>query len=122
MIRQIGCVVLGVAFAVSAAGCLVVSGKDYEEHGVKLSDQTLSQIEPGKTTKAWLVAALGEPTSCAPVAGCDNVEVLRYTHTICRDEGGAVFLIFAGGTHEKKTTTAYFEVTDGIVTRYWTES
>ena len=89
---------------------------------MRVSAATLSQVEPGKTTEAWLLATLGEPTSRTKVECKDNVEILRYEHSVHKSSGGAVLLIFAGGSDHKSRSVAYFEVTDGIVTRAWTES
>ena len=106
----------------AAGGCLVVSGTSAHESGVRVSAATLDQIEPGKTTEAWLLATLGEPTSRTKVDCKDSVEILRYEHSTRKSSGGAVFLIFAGGSEHSSRSVAYFEVTDGIVTRAWTES
>jgi outer membrane protein assembly factor BamE (lipoprotein component of BamABCDE complex) len=112
--------VLG-AFAVAIPGCLVTSGKSIEESGVRVTASTLEQIEPGVTTEAWVRATLGEPTAVTVVEGRENVRVLRYDYTVTKSEGGAVFLLFAGGSTSKTTTRSFFEFTDGVVSRCWTE-
>jgi hypothetical protein len=117
-------VVIGVLLAVvvtTASGCLIVSGKSVDESGTKISSETMRQIEVGKTTEAWLVATLGEPDCRTVVKGHDDVAILRYDHCVTKAEGGAVFLIFAGGSETTTRTTTYFEVIDGIVTRTWVE-
>jgi hypothetical protein len=121
MLRQlmIGAVLLGAVALTS--GCLVMSGKSVDESGVKVSSDTLRQIEPGVTTEAWLLATLGEPTERTAIEDQEHVQILRYDHTVSKSEGGTVFLLFAGGSETRKTTRTYFEVTDGVVTRYWNE-
>ena len=112
---------LAAAFLFSAAGCLVTAGNSVQESGVRVSSSTMAQVEVGKTTEQWLVAALGEPTARTAVADRENVHILRYNHTVSRSGHGTVFLIFAGHHDRSEPTSAYFEVTDGIITRYWTE-
>lgn len=102
-------------------GCLVVSGKHIDETGVKLSGSTLMQVEPGVTTGDWLMASLGEPTEKSVVDESGRTEIWKYTYTRTRSSGGAVFLIFAGGSEERTSSVTYFELVDGYVTRYWSE-
>ncbi len=109
------------AFVAGAAGCLVVSGKSIEERGTFVSSRTLEQIEPGVTTEAWVLAVLGEPSDERSVEASPAQKILRYDHTVTVAEGGAVFLIFAGRSESRETTSVFFETTDGIVTRYWIE-
>ena len=117
MVRAILCAPLLVT-----AGCLVSSNSKKEESGVKVSPQTLEQIEVGRTTAEWLVATLGRPTSRKRVEGREDQEVLRYAYTVEETSSGAVFLLFSSKSRETSKTTTFFEVTDGIVTRHWTDS
>ena len=121
MDRQIVIGSLLAAFVIAASGCLIVSGKSVNESGTKISSSTLKQIEEGHTTEAWLVATLGAPDCRTVVKDCESVAILRYDHCVTKAEGGAVFLIFAGGSETTTRTITYFEVTDGVVTRTWTE-
>lgn len=118
--RSMLCGTLLGLFLISAGGCLVMKGSSVEEEGVKLSEPTLSQVKLGETTEAWLVAAAGEPSSRRVID--DHTAILRYDHSITTAKGGAVFLIFAGGDEKTETTSTLFEVNDGVITRYWTES
>jgi outer membrane protein assembly factor BamE (lipoprotein component of BamABCDE complex) len=110
-----------VAAIVTAGGCLVVSESSSYERGVKVSQATLAQVEPGITTEAWVLATLGEPTARTEVEGRENVSILVYRHQRHQSSGGAVFLLFAGEQEHTTKSTAYFEITDGIVTRHWVE-
>ena len=109
-------------FVITAGGCLVVTGKSIDTSGVQISKSTLKQIEIGETSEAWLVATLGEPTSRTVVESHPDTAVLRYEYTVAKSKGSAIFLIFAGGSEEKTTTSTYFEVVDGVVSRWWTET
>lgn len=108
-------------FLIGASGCLITSASRVDESGVRVSPQTLEQVEPGETTEQWLVATLGEPTARSTVEGEDGTEILRYTYRRVESSKGAVFLIFGGSRRHEESQTTYFEVTDGVVTRMWTE-
>jgi hypothetical protein len=120
VIRQAASLALAFVFLFAAGGCLVTSGSKTTQSGASVSEVTLDQIRPGQTTEAWLVAAAGQPSSRAKVD--DHTEILRYDHVETRSSGGTVFLLFAGGSTRQKTTSVRFEVTDGVIQRYWTES
>lgn len=122
MDRQIMVGMLLTVFVITASGCLIVSGKSIQESGVHITDTTLNQLEIGKTTEEWVLAVLGEPDSQAVVNEDENTVIFRYEHCLTRSEGGAVFLIFAGGTETITKTTTWFEFEDGILTRTWTET
>ncbi|SRR5690554_1008629 len=109
------------AFLFCAAGCLITSHKATHESGIEVGRGTLRQIEPGKTTEQWLLAALGEPTSRAIVRGPDDVHILGYSHEKMKKSRGSLFLLFSGSSKKIDKRTTYFEITNGVVTRYWVE-
>ncbi len=111
--------IAGLLFITS--GCLLTSHNSVDESGVAVGDSTLRQVRVGETTDSWLLATLGEPTSRRDVRGPGDVEILAYNHEIVRKSRGSVFLLFSGRSHKEQNTTTYFEITDGVVTRYWTE-
>lgn len=111
--------VLLLAMLIFSAGCLVMHQNSIDESGVRVSPSTLDQVEPGRTSEAWLIATLGEPTSRRKVD--DRTSILRYNYTRESSSGGAVFLIFAGQSSKTESTTTFFEITDSIVTRHWIE-
>jgi hypothetical protein len=119
MVRHALAVLAGVGFLSAASGCLIVRGSSVDESGTRITSPTLNQIITGETTEAWLVATVGEPTRRSAVD--DHTSILRYDHTVTTQKGGTVFLLFAGGDQKEVRTSTIFEVTDGVVTRYWTE-
>ncbi len=118
---RVGAAALMVGFLLAAGGCLISSANSVEESGVAISSSTLGQVEAGKTSEAWLIATLGEPSSTTIVDGQPDVKVLRYDHVVTRKSSDAVFLVFGGQSKSKRVSRAYFEVEDGIVTRHWSE-
>ena len=102
-------------------GCLVTSSKQVKESGTEVSSSTLRQVEPGVTTKDWLLATLGPPTSRSCVADHSNMEILAYKHEVVKTSRGKVFLLFSGSSNTVDKRETFFEVTDGVVSKYWTE-
>ena len=98
-------------------GC-VATKSDVHYSGVNNSQ--LRQIERGKTTKDWLVTALGEPTEQSMTE--EGTEILRYKCTEKRDNQ---FVLFPPPIviDDKKEIehTVVFKLKDGIVQRYWKE-
>jgi hypothetical protein len=106
----------------TAGGCLVMSVHSIDESGTQVSSPTLEQVEPGVTSESWLLAALGEPTTRRLVQQTDpRTEILTYRHRTAEKHGTTVFLIFAGSRQKVSGSTMYFEIADGIVTRFWQE-
>ena len=103
------------------AGCLVTSGSNVQEEGIRVSAATMQAVEPGQTTEAWLIAALGEPTARTPVTDMPNRQILRYDYVRSESSRGTVLFLFAGGSKRRESSRAFFEVTDGVVTKSWTE-
>ncbi len=108
---------------VAAGGCLDISASESNETGVRISMPTFNEIEIGTTTEAWVIATFGEPNRRTPVASEDNQEILEYHHVTHKSSGGVVLFVFlfAGGSDHTHRTVTYFEITDGVVTKYWTE-
>lgn len=100
--------------AAALAGC---AGSNKAETGIRIGNETLKQFESGVTTRAWLVAVLGEPTSMSAVEGIPNTYVYRYA-TGSRSAGLAS-LLTGGGSSTSAVT--YFIITDDLVTRFWAD-
>lgn len=100
-----------------AGGCLISSHSSQTRSGNYVSDETLKQIEPGKTTASWVRATLGQPSRVEKLE--DGTELWRYTYTERKDSSGAVFLVFAGDDKKEISGTVFVEVKNGVVTRTW---
>jgi outer membrane protein assembly factor BamE (lipoprotein component of BamABCDE complex) len=116
-----GVVLAGGLAASLLGGCLVTSSNQVQTRGTQVSPATLRQVEPGETTESWLLATLGEPSERTPVPGQSGVEILKYVYSVQDSGSGTVFLVFAGSHDRSRRTTTYFELTDGVVTRFWKE-
>ena len=112
---------LAVALAV-LPGCLITSANRVDESGIAVTSETLAQLEPGVTTEAWLVSALGEATSRTPTGPDGRTHILRYDHSVTKKSSGSVFLIFGGRSQSSRVSRTFFEVTDGVVMRFWKEA
>jgi hypothetical protein len=122
MLRYVAIDLAIAACIFALTGCLVTSSRQVKESGTAVSSSTLRNVEPGVTTKDWLLATLGPPTSHTSVADQGDVEILSYSHEVVRTSRGKVFLLFSGSSNSTDTQRTFFELTDGVVTRYWTES
>jgi outer membrane protein assembly factor BamE (lipoprotein component of BamABCDE complex) len=109
------------ASTLAMTGCLIMSGKSIDESGTRVTHNTLNQVETGVTTEAWVRATLGAPSEETVVEDYNHVRILRYDHVVEKSEGGAVFLLFAGGSDKRTVTRSYFEITNGVVTKFWKE-
>ena len=89
MVRVVLILAAAALFVMLAGGCLVMGGKEISQSGTRVTGATLNQIEPGVTTREWLLTAIGEPTSRAPVpneAG-NGLSNRRGTVAAARDRG-----------------------------------
>ena len=111
----------GLLAATLLGGCLVTSTNQVQTRGTQVSQATLNQVEPGETTAGWLLAALGEPTERTPAPDQPGVEIWKYVHTVQDSGSGTVFLVFAGSHDRSRRTTTFFELSDGVVKRFWKE-
>lgn len=110
------CVVLG--FVLS--GC--ISGRSHVSYGSKgpvVGGDTLRQIKVGVTSKEWLLGTLGEPTSQTQTP--ERTEILKYVYTKKVDSKLDIFILLNFDDKREERTSLYFEITDGIVSRYWRE-
>ena len=106
-----------VVTSILLVGCVVTRS---DVHYSSVDNSQLRQIERGKTTKDWLVTALGEPTEERMME--DGSEILRYK---CTEKRNNQFVLFPPPIviDDKKEIehTVVFKLKDGIVQRYWKE-
>ena len=92
----------------------------YAEKGAMVSQKTLDQIEPGKTSKVKLLALLGERTRKKELS--DGSELYTYSYVKKTTNNVAVFLVLAMHEDDEKHDSLYFEIEDDVVRKFWRDS
>jgi len=95
-------------------GCVI---SDSKLHYTGITDETLKQVQCGKTTKDQLLAMFGEPSE-QRVTDAGN-EILSYKCTRKQDNSVVVFPIVIVDDEKETEHTISFELKDGIIQRYW---
>ena len=101
-------------------GC--VSGRtdiSYGSQGPAVGRETLKKVKTGETTKEWLVSTLGEPSSESGTP--EGIEILKYCYTKKIDSSFAISPFLDLDNKKEEHTTLYFELKDGVVTKFWKE-
>ena len=106
--------------ALALSGCVFVVESDSRyRHGALHGGSSLEAIQPGTTTRAWVMENLGAPDS-AYVNESGN-EVLRYLSVRERDTEVALFLIFDIDVSEEEIKTLHVEIEADRVKSFWIE-
>lgn len=92
----------------------------YSGKGAMVSQKTLDQIEPGKTSKVKLLALLGEPTRKKELSDGSELYTCSYVKKTINDV--AVFLVLAMHEDDEKRDSLYFEIEDDVVRKFWRDS
>jgi hypothetical protein len=79
----------------------------------------LEKIEPGTTTKEWVIDRFGRPTNTRHLK--DGAEILLYETRNRTKHEFSLFLIFSTESSEETQETISFEIKDGVIQRYWTD-
>ena len=113
---------LGAAAVTLAAlsGCLASGSSSTTVSGRFVGPETMRQIEPGVTTRDWVQATLGEPTSRTTLSD-GRTEIWKWEHRSVSRSRGAVLLIARGSNHHEQIGAAFVEIVDGVVTRSWVD-
>lgn len=108
------------ASVVAMSGCMfVVESDTHYRHGNLLGAASIDAIQPGTTTRAWVVANLGQPSSVY-VNEVGN-EVLRYLSVRERQTEVALFLLFDIEVSEEEVKTLFVEIEEDWVKSFWIE-
>ncbi len=84
--------------------------------GQAISSAQLDSIEPGVTTKDWVINKFGEPDRVRHLQ--DGEETLIYENTRRKSSHFSLFLIFSSHRSEDIKETVSFIIKDGIVKSY----
>ncbi len=101
------------------SGCLVVSHKSVTlgSKGPMVSAKTLEQIVPGRTSKAKVIALLGEPNSKQELD--DGTELYKYVYTKQTQKNAVVFLLLTSHDTMDERSELFVEIKDGVVQNFW---
>lgn len=121
-VRRMGAsMALLVLCAVSASvltGCISArSDVRYGPNGPSIGHETLRQVQAGQTSKEWVLGTLGAPTS--ETATPEGTEILKYVYTKKVDVDFNFCIFFDIDETSEQQTVYYFEIADGVVTRFW---
>jgi outer membrane protein assembly factor BamE (lipoprotein component of BamABCDE complex) len=101
---------------IALSGCLIGGSSKTEVTGVHVGPETIAQLRPG-TTKAFVLALLGEPTSKTDLG--DGSALWKWAYSERKTSSGAVLFVFGSETKHETTSTCYVEFKDDIVQRAW---
>lgn len=109
-----------IAVLTTASGCLVSGSSSTAVSGNPISEQTLTQIQPGLTTRAQVLSLLGTPNRTTTI---NDATVLVYSYSKRTNSESKVFLIFSGDNTKAVSSTTYIELNDqDLVTNIWTDT
>lgn len=102
------------------SGCTIINSHEETRFtGRVVAEENLQRITPGETTEAWVIAALGDPSSIKDVD--DTTRILRYESTKIKHTDAELLFIFDVGSRIELDRTVFIETHDGVVARYWRE-
>ena len=117
---SIGLAALCVLSTLVVTGC--ISGRSDVRYGPKgppVGHETIRQIKAGETSKEWVLGTFGAPTS--ETATPEGTEILKYVYTKDVDVDFSFCIFFDFDDKREERTVFYFEIKDGVVTRFWKE-
>ena len=119
-VTSMGLAILCMLVVVIGSGCISSqSDVTYGPKGPAVGSSTLGKVKVGQTSEAWVLGTLGEPSS--ETVTSDDTRILRYEYTRSVDSRFSMPLIVDSHDKRESRTVYVFEITDGIVTRFWKE-
>jgi outer membrane protein assembly factor BamE (lipoprotein component of BamABCDE complex) len=99
------------------SGCLVSSSREQQIRGAYVQPGTISKVRVNHTTQTEVEEMMGTPS----VTGLndDGTETWTWNWSKHTDEGGTVFLIFAGGSEKTVHESVHVKFEDGVVIKKW---
>lgn len=99
------------------SGCLVTSGKKQHIHGAYVQPGTISKVRANHSTKSEVEELMGTPSETS--INDDGTETWTWKWTKHTDEGGAVFLVFAGGSEKTVHESVHVKFENDVVVKKW---
>ena len=100
------------------SSCLIGSSSRTENTGKYVSENTLSQIQPGQD-KAYVIALIGEPSSRTAID--DTTEIWKWCYTQEKDSQGHVILLVSSNNHSQTQHTTFIEFQNSKVVKAWAD-
>ncbi|TVQ30394.1 MAG: hypothetical protein EA376_13090 [Phycisphaeraceae bacterium] len=98
------------------SGC-IRSRSNVQTQGRYIGDQTVARIEPGKTTREWVLAVMEEPTSKSRLES--GVEIWKWSYQRVKTSSGSVLFLVAGSGRDETIRNVYVEFEGDIVRQVW---
>ena len=116
--KPVRTLVLALFFVPLAAlsGCIIGSSSKTEVEGTYVGPETIAQITPG-TSKAYVLALLGEPTSQVDIG--DGRALWKWRYVERRESSGSLLLVFSADSEHESSNTAYVEFRGDEVVKAW---
>ena len=99
------------------AGCITICSRVQEDSSTGPNQVSVQQVQPGKTTKEWVIKTFGKPPTETKLS--DGTEILKYQYTKKTRSDVDFLFLFDSHTKRESTTNVYFEIKDGVVQKYW---
>lgn len=116
--------VTALAGMLSLSGCIVTAHSSEDESGVRISDSTLQQIEPGSTTKEWVRLVLGAPIrkdTFQPGDSDQEGEIWVYQWERTKSSSGSVIFLIHSSKRSHQSERYYVEFVGDVVNRVWSD-
>jgi len=94
--------------------------RTYGNSGIVPNESVLSKIKPGETTKAWVLATLGDPA--ATYSSQDATENMKYEYVENLHNKISLLGLLTAKEDVKVRHTLCFELKDDVVTKFWKNS
>lgn len=115
--RTMAAPALLVVFAGALAGCIVRGSSEVRTSGHFIGDQTISRVAPGETTKEWILAVFGEPTSKSPLG--EGTEIWKWEYRRVQTSSGTVLFVFDSDNRSEQARNVYVEFDGDVVEAVW---
>lgn len=105
-----------IAAAAILPGCIVGGESSIKQSGTFVSPAAVSMIEPGKTSRAWVQTAFGEPSSrVTEVRDGATHELYRYDFKKVSTSSGYVLVVFGGTNRNEISQTTLVQFKNDVV-------
>lgn len=104
----------------SVSSCALVDVRQtttYDRDFQPLTESTVDNIVPGKTTKTWLIENLGKPEAISPHK--NGSEIFTYRVVEKKLERVRVLILFKYETINETDKHIFVHLADGLVVKYW---